>query len=105
MAFVSAVKKAGVHLPAASGGGTPRMRGTRRGGLPVDDRDAMIEPLNEGHGMVDLRRREVTLSLGDRGQILSNHVCVVTNLHNEVVVSRNGQVESIWPIAARGLTR
>ncbi len=55
--------------------------------------------------MVDLRRREVTLSLGDRGQILSNHVCVVTNLHNEVVVSRNGQVESIWPIAARGLTR
>jgi D-serine deaminase-like pyridoxal phosphate-dependent protein len=43
--------------------------------------------------------------LGERVRILPNHVCVVTNLHNEVVVSRHGQVEGVWPVAARGLTR
>jgi D-serine deaminase-like pyridoxal phosphate-dependent protein len=37
--------------------------------------------------------------------VLPNHVCVVTNLHNDVVLARAGVVESILPVAARGLTR
>jgi D-serine deaminase-like pyridoxal phosphate-dependent protein len=74
-------------------------------GLLVDYPDAVIERLSEEHGMVDLGRCERKPILGERVRILPNHVCVVTNLHDAVAVSRDGMVEGIWPVAARGLTR
>jgi D-serine deaminase-like pyridoxal phosphate-dependent protein len=81
-------------------------RGASAGyGLLIDYPDAVIERLSEEHGMVDLSGCAVKPALGERVRVLPNHVCVVTNLHNEVVVSRNGLVEGIWPVAARGLTR
>ena len=81
-------------------------RGAAAGyGLLVDYPDAVIERLSEEHGMVDLGRCARKPILGERVRILPNHVCVVTNLHDAVAVSRNGMVEGIWPVAARGLTR
>lgn len=74
-------------------------------GLLLDYPDAVIERLSEEHGIVDLSRSAAKPALGERVRIVPNHVCVVTNLHNEVVASRNGLVEGIWPVAARGLTR
>jgi D-serine deaminase-like pyridoxal phosphate-dependent protein len=74
-------------------------------GLLVDYPDAVIERVSEEHGMVDLSGSGAKPALGERVRIIPNHVCVVTNLHNEVVASRNGVVESVWPVAARGLTR
>jgi D-serine deaminase-like pyridoxal phosphate-dependent protein len=74
-------------------------------GLLLDYPDAVIERVTEEHGMVDLSQCARKPALGERVRILPNHVCVVTNLHNEVVASRNGLVEGIWPVAARGLTR
>lgn len=82
-------------------------RGGREAGygfLP-DYPDAVIDRLSEEHGMVDLSRSAAKPALGERVRIIPNHVCVVTNLHNEVVVARGGMVEGIWPIPARGLTR
>jgi D-serine deaminase-like pyridoxal phosphate-dependent protein len=81
-------------------------RGASAGyGLLIDYPDAVIERLSEEHGMVDLSASGSKPALGERVRILPNHVCVVTNLHDEVVVSRDGLVEGIWPVAARGLTR
>jgi D-serine deaminase-like pyridoxal phosphate-dependent protein len=81
-------------------------RGASAGyGLLIDYPDAVIDRLSEEHGMVDLSRSEAKPGLGERVRILPNHVCVVTNLHDAVVVSRNGIVEGIWPVAARGMTR
>jgi len=74
-------------------------------GLLIDYPEAVIDRLSEEHGMVDLSHSAAKPALGERVRILPNHVCVVTNLHNEVVVSRDGLVEGIWPVAARGLTR
>lgn len=74
-------------------------------GLLLDYPDAVIERLTEEHGMVDLSRSGARPALGERVRIIPNHVCVVTNLHNEVVASRGGRVEAVWPVAARGLTR
>ncbi|MCB8875340.1 alanine racemase [Acidisoma silvae] len=74
-------------------------------GLILDYPDAVIERVTEEHGMVDLSQSEMKPKIGDRLLILPNHVCVVTNLHNDVVAIRNGQVEAVWPVAARGLTR
>jgi D-serine deaminase-like pyridoxal phosphate-dependent protein len=81
-------------------------RGASAGyGLLIDYPDAIIARLSEEHGIVDLSPGATKPALGERVRILPNHVCVVTNLHNDVVVSREGMVEGIWPVAARGLTR
>lgn len=82
-------------------------RGGREAGygfLP-DYPDAVIDRLSEEHGMVDLSRSTARPALGERVRIIPNHVCVVTNLHESVVVTRGGQVEGVWTIPARGLSR
>jgi D-serine deaminase-like pyridoxal phosphate-dependent protein len=67
--------------------------------------DAVIVRLNEEHGIIDLSRSARKPGIGERLRIVPNHVCVVTNLHDEVVVARGDEVEGIWPVPARGKTR
>ncbi len=67
--------------------------------------DAVIERLNEEHGVLDLSRCDRKPGLGERVRIVPNHVCVVSNLHDEVVVSRDGRVVDSWRVAAAGKTR
>ena len=74
-------------------------------GLLLDYPDAVIERLNEEHGIVDLSRCDRKPALGERVRILPNHVCVVSNLHDDVAVSRGGRVIDNWHVAARGRTR
>jgi D-serine deaminase-like pyridoxal phosphate-dependent protein len=74
-------------------------------GLIREYPDAIIERLNEEHGILDLTRSARKPAIGERVRIVPNHVCVVTNLHDEVVTMRDGRVEAILPVAARGRTR
>ncbi len=71
-------------------------------GLLLDYPDAVIERLNEEHGVIDLSGSARRPELGERVRVLPNHVCVVSNLHDRVVVTRGGVVEGCWPVAARG---
>lgn len=74
-------------------------------GLLIDYPDAVVERLYEEHGVIDLSRCGTKPSVGDHVRVLPNHVCVVSNLHDEVVISRDGQVIDTWHVAARGKTR
>ena len=74
-------------------------------GLILEYPDAIIERLNEEHGILDLTHSARKPAIGERVRIVPNHVCVVTNLHDEVVTSRHGLVEATVPVAARGRTR
>lgn len=74
-------------------------------GLILGYPDAVIERLNEEHGVLDLSLSREKPALGERVRIVPNHVCVVSNLHDEVVISRNGRVVDTWRVAARGKTR
>ncbi|MBV8915910.1 MAG: alanine racemase [Acetobacteraceae bacterium] len=74
-------------------------------GLILDYPDAVIERLNEEHGMIDLSRCDRKPELGERLRIVPNHACVVSNLHDEVVISRADRVVDTWRVAARGKTR
>ncbi len=74
-------------------------------GLILGYPDAVIERLNEEHGVLDLSRCHRKPGLGERLRIIPNHVCVVSNLHDEVVISRDGRVVDSWRVAARGKTR
>jgi D-serine deaminase-like pyridoxal phosphate-dependent protein len=67
--------------------------------------NAIIERLNEEHGVIDLSRCGAKPALGERVAIVPNHVCVVSNLHDDVVMTRDGRVIDKWRVAARGRTR
>ena len=74
-------------------------------GLVLEYPGAVIERVNEEHGMLDLSACARRPEIGERVRIVPNHVCVVTNLHDEVVLARDGVVSEIVPVAARGRTR
>jgi D-serine deaminase-like pyridoxal phosphate-dependent protein len=67
--------------------------------------DAVIERLNEEHGVLDLSRCSRKPEIGERIRILPNHVCVVSNLHDEIAVSRDGIFLGMKRVEARGKTR
>jgi D-serine deaminase-like pyridoxal phosphate-dependent protein len=55
--------------------------------------------------MLDLSNCAKKPAIGELLRIIPNHACVVTNLYDEVVAHRGGQVEAVWPVWARGKTR
>jgi D-serine deaminase-like pyridoxal phosphate-dependent protein len=63
---------------------------------------AVFHKMNEEHGFIDITKCDRTFNVGDKLQVLMNHVCVVMNLHEQAHGHRNGAVETSWPIAARG---
>jgi D-serine deaminase-like pyridoxal phosphate-dependent protein len=67
--------------------------------------DAVIERLNEEHGVIDLSGCARKPQVGERLQILPNHVCVVSNLHDEIAVSCGGVLIDTRRVEARGKTR
>jgi D-serine deaminase-like pyridoxal phosphate-dependent protein len=74
-------------------------------GLVKGYEDAVIERLNEEHGVIDLSGCSRKPQVGERLQILPNHVCVVSNLHDEIAVMRGGVLLDTRRVEARGKTR
>ena len=74
-------------------------------GLIREYPDAVIERLYEEHAVVRVSADCEGLRIGERVRILPNHVCVVVNLHDELVATRNDVVEKQFQVAARGKTR
>ena len=61
---------------------------------------------NDEHGIVHTRAPgDAHPALGSQLLLVPGHCDPTLNLHDELVGVRGGQVESIWPIAARGLSR
>ncbi len=72
-------------------------------GLPtVRNRPSILyrKPSDE-HGV--LEDKEGSLSLGDRLYLVPGHCDPTVNLHDWYVGIRNGLVESVWPVSARGM--
>ncbi len=74
-------------------------------GLILEYPDARIVHLSEEHGVVDFSQCAQKPAIGERVRVLPNHCCVVSNLFDEVFGVRNGRVEAIWQVAARGAVR
>ena len=64
--------------------------------------EAVIRELSEEHGVVDWSACTSRPAIGDRVRIVPNHVCPVSNLLDEVVLHRDGAIEAVVPVAARG---
>ena len=74
-------------------------------GLIVEHPEARIYGLSEEHGHVDVSACSELLEIGDTVTIVPNHACGTTNMHDEVVAHRGGEVIAAWPVAARGRLR
>jgi D-serine deaminase-like pyridoxal phosphate-dependent protein len=64
-----------------------------------------IARLSEEHGVVLLPDHEPGFAVGDRVEIIPNHVCPAINLTDELTIVRDGRVVATWPVAARGKVR
>jgi len=65
-----------------------------------------LTKLSEEHGFLEKQSDDApTLSRKDKVELLPSHGCTTINLHDEYWVTRDGILEAVWPIAARGCLR
>ncbi len=60
--------------------------------------------LSEEHGFLQ-REDGPGLQPGDVVELIPSHGCTTINLHDAYYVTRDGVVEAVWPVAARGAIR
>jgi D-serine deaminase-like pyridoxal phosphate-dependent protein len=63
--------------------------------------DANVMRITEEHGMVELGEG-VRVETGQKLRFTPFHACTAVNLSDELVGVRNGVVEKVWPVLARG---
>jgi D-serine deaminase-like pyridoxal phosphate-dependent protein len=74
-------------------------------GLILEHPEARIARFAEEHGFLDLARSNTRPNVGDVVRIVPNHVCVVVNMMDEVVMVRGDEIIGTLPVAARGKLR
>jgi len=74
-------------------------------GLILEHPEAKIARFAEEHGFLDLSRSNTRPNVGDVVRIVPNHVCVVVNMMDEVVMVRGDESIGVLPVAARGKLR
>lgn len=74
-------------------------------GYIVEYPDAVIVRLSEEHGVVELPESARGMRVGDKVEIIPNHVCPAVNLQDELYLVRDNEVVDTWPVIARGKVR
>ena len=74
-------------------------------GLILEHPEAKIARFAEEHGFLDLTKSNTRPAVGDVVRIVPNHVCVVVNMADEVVMVRGNEIVGLLPVAARGKLR
>ncbi len=71
-------------------------------GYIIEAPEARIYGMSVEHGHVDVSRCSHRFYVGEKVSVIPLHQEKVTNMHEEMVGMRNGQVEVIWPVRGRG---
>ena len=74
-------------------------------GALLDRPEVTVSRLSEEHGILDLARTAWRPRIGDRVRIVPNHACIAVHLHEVIYGIRENQVETSWPVTARGRNR
>ena len=61
--------------------------------------------INEEHGYLDISSLDERPAVGQHLQIIPNHACGCVNLHDGLLAVRDGVVDHVIVVAARGLVR
>lgn len=73
-------------------------------GLPImnDDEKAEYVGASDEHGTLRVKSAANPLRLGEKVKLVPGHCDPTVNLYDWYVGVRNGRVEALWPVAARG---
>jgi D-serine deaminase-like pyridoxal phosphate-dependent protein len=74
-------------------------------GLILEHPQAQIARFAEEHGFLDLARSNTRPEVGDVVRIVPNHVCVVVNMMDELVMVRGEEILGTLKVEARGKLR
>ncbi len=108
MVYSTVVSRAGPErgiLDAGSKTLTTDTGGLDGHGLILEHPEARIARFAEEHGFLDLSRCNARPAVGDVVRIVPNHVCVVVNMVDELVMVRGQEIIGTLPVAARGKLR
>jgi D-serine deaminase-like pyridoxal phosphate-dependent protein len=73
-------------------------------GALLDRPEVTVQRLSEEHGILDLRNSDWRPEVGQQVRVVPNHVCIAVHLHEVIYGIRGTQVETSWPVKARGRT-
>ena len=79
--------------------------GGRGHGAIAGHPEIAVERLSEEHGVCDISASDRAWRVGDRVEVIPNHVCVMVNLHDVLCGARGGVVERVFAVEARGMVR
>lgn len=68
----------------------------------VEAPGALFHKMNEEHGYVDIGNAERRFAVGDRVQVLMNHVCTAVNMQERIYGVRGDEVIEAWTVSGRG---
>jgi len=71
-------------------------------GYIVGHPTSVLARLSEEHGVVEIGENDPGFAIGDRVEVVPNHICPSVNLLDTLTIVRDGDVIDTWPIAARG---
>jgi len=73
-------------------------------GMPTvfDIEDASLDRASDEHGSITLRQSIEQPKVGDKIRLIPGHCDPTVNLYDWIVCIRNGVVEEVWPVSARG---
>lgn len=90
---------------AISDAGRKSVHGDLHAPLVMGRDDIQVGRLSAEHGELKLAAGSHDLRIGDRLALVPGYGDFTCVLHDEYFVTRNGIVEAVWPIAARGRIR
>ena len=71
---------------------------SRPGGIP----GAVVYKINDEHGFVDVSGAERDLEIGEKVRVIPPRTPTAVNLYDRICAVRDGTVQDVWCIAARG---
>lgn len=80
-------------------------RGRKGHGYVVQYPDAVIARLSEEHGVLVLPPSAQGMRVGEKIEVIPNHVCPTVNLQDQLFVVRDGELVDTWDVIARGKVR
>lgn len=73
-------------------------------GIVLGHPEFVITGMSDEHGVIRVPEKS-GMQLGDKVRIIPTHICPTVNLYDEAFAERNGRVETVWPVTARGRTQ
>lgn len=74
-------------------------------GYIVGHPEVIISRLSEEHGVCEIPTGTEGFRVGDRYEVIPNHICPTVNLMDELLIARDGEIVDRWAVAARGKVR